>query len=287
MSCQRAFEMELEDLLLAPDSEELRSFEAHAQDCGDCSVELSLQRALVAKLRGAEASAAVWHPSDTLLLAYRSDPDGIEVAETARLRSHLSSCGPCHDAFEAFRWIAGTSRVAEEATEPLLQRLLAPLRGLLSGLPAPAALSAGAAIVLGLVVFPSQGPLSPDPGEGLIRGGHGDGPLPVAEETSPTAAQVVLVAGQRVAFDASAAERSGEVSLLLLLTRDAPDTLMAELDVPGFERSEITARRDARGRRFAVLPRRDIELEPGIHRVGLFVGSDAAAPLREYELEVR
>ncbi len=52
MSCQKAFEIDLEDLLLSPDSEEFRVFEEHSRSCSDCASELSSQRGLVARLRG-------------------------------------------------------------------------------------------------------------------------------------------------------------------------------------------------------------------------------------------
>ena len=50
MICNRAFEIDLDDLLIDPDSEDLRHFEIHAQDCPDCAAELELQRALLGRL---------------------------------------------------------------------------------------------------------------------------------------------------------------------------------------------------------------------------------------------
>ena len=50
MNCQRAYEIDLEDLLAEPESPELREFEAHCEGCASCAGELAMQRGLLARL---------------------------------------------------------------------------------------------------------------------------------------------------------------------------------------------------------------------------------------------
>jgi anti-sigma factor RsiW len=109
MSCSRAFEIDVEDLLAEPESLELGALESHSAGCPDCASELALQRGLMARLRGGDAADEARHPSDALLLGLRRDPDSLSDPDRAGLRAHLRDCPPCDDAFRAIGML-GTFR---------------------------------------------------------------------------------------------------------------------------------------------------------------------------------
>ena len=104
MNCTRAFDIDLEDLLVDPESAEFRDFEAHSASCSDCAGELALHRGLLARLKGEEIEQRE-HPADALLLRLARNPDKLRDAERTSLRSHLRDCAPCDDAYRATRML--------------------------------------------------------------------------------------------------------------------------------------------------------------------------------------
>ncbi len=100
MNCHRAYETDLEDLLLDTESEELREFEAHAESCRDCAGELALYRQLLARLKD-EPAPAQEHPADAVLLQLARRPESLSQEQRSELRAHLRDCHPCDDAYRA------------------------------------------------------------------------------------------------------------------------------------------------------------------------------------------
>jgi hypothetical protein len=147
MNCNRAFEIDLEDLLADPGSAEFSEFEAHSTSCSDCAAELALQRGLLARLKGEEV-VKVEHPADALLLRLARDPDKLHDAERASLRAHLGDCPPCDDAYRA------TLMLVPEPQPSPVARLAQALRGALvpSALPAWAPIAAGLVLAVGLTL---------------------------------------------------------------------------------------------------------------------------------------
>jgi hypothetical protein len=159
MNCQRAFEIDLEDLLVDPASPELREFEAHCEGCPDCAGELALQRGLLVRLKDSEPEKE--HPSDALLLRFRRDPDALPDAERAGLRAHLRDCAPCEDAYRA------TLMLVPEPERSPLARLSAALREWLVPSALPAWAPTAIALLLVSGVFLTLDPLGlryKDPG---------------------------------------------------------------------------------------------------------------------------
>ena len=147
MNCNRAFEIDLEDLLADPGSAEFSEFEAHSSTCSDCAGELALHRGLLTRLRSEEAEA-IEHPEDALLLRLARTPDKLPEAERSGLRTHLRNCAPCSDAYRA------TLMLVPEPQPSLAARLVESLRGALvpSALPTWAPVAAGLVLALGLTL---------------------------------------------------------------------------------------------------------------------------------------
>lgn len=174
MSCSKAYEIELEDLLLAPESQEFKDFQSHCETCESCAGELALQRSLLGTLRGDRPFEEIWHPADEDLLAYHKDRSGLAGGLAERISQHLSGCGECDDALEAFRIlavevpevVAAAQTAAETAAEPqpgILERVGDLVRGVFS--PGIQAIGAVGAAGLVLALFLSnQGAVDPDGG---------------------------------------------------------------------------------------------------------------------------
>ena len=147
MNCNRAFEVDLEDLLATPGSAELSEFEAHSATCADCAGELVLHRGLLARLRN-EQVEAIQHPTDALLLRLAQNPGKLPEAERTSLRTHLRDCAPCGDAYRA------TLMLVPEPQTSTVARLVETLRGALtpSSLPTWAPIAAGLVLALGLTL---------------------------------------------------------------------------------------------------------------------------------------
>lgn len=153
MSCTRAHEVEIDDLLLDAESPEARAFREHCETCVPCAAERDAALGLLAAL-GSRAASQVWHPDDELLLALRRDPEALPEAELARIRRHFRRCPPCRDAFLALRTLAVAARAgapgrrgAEGGWIARALAALAPLRAPLGRLAA-----AGALVLVGAVV---------------------------------------------------------------------------------------------------------------------------------------
>jgi hypothetical protein len=146
MNCFRAFEIDLEDLLLEPDSAELREFEAHCETGADCTAELGMHRGMLGRLSG-EVEAKE-HPSDALLLHFRRDPEGLSRSEREGILAHLRDCAPCDNAYSA------TLALVPEPQRSAVTRLLETLRSWLvpSAMPAWAPTAIAIVLVAGFVV---------------------------------------------------------------------------------------------------------------------------------------
>lgn len=165
MNCSRAFEIDLEDLLLEPASAECLEFEDHCASCPDCAGELALQRGLLARLTDEPAKAE--HPSDALLLRFRRDPEALSDAERRGVHAHLADCMPCDSAYRA------TLALVPEPQRSPVARFVASLRDWLSpgGLPAWAPSAAALLLMAGLFFTVSPfGTPQPDPGDPVTRG---------------------------------------------------------------------------------------------------------------------
>lgn len=147
MNCTRAFDIDLEDLLVDPESAEFRDFEAHSASCPDCAGELALHRGLLARLKGEEIEQRE-HPADALLLRLARNPDALPEAERTSLRAHLRDCAPCDDAYRA------TLMLVPEPQRSLLARVGEVLRSWLvpSALPAWAPVAAVLALLVGVTL---------------------------------------------------------------------------------------------------------------------------------------
>jgi hypothetical protein len=155
MNCHRAFEIDLEDLLADPESDDCRSFETHAAGCPDCAGELAVQRALLARLRDEEPQP-IEHPADAALLRLARTPDELSSEQRTSLRAHLRDCPPCDDAYRATLML-----VPEPAPSPLASALAA-LRGWLTPSAARAWVPIAAALVLAVGVTLRLGLPGPD-----------------------------------------------------------------------------------------------------------------------------
>jgi hypothetical protein len=100
MNCTRAYEVDLEDLLLDPGSAEFREFATHSEGCADCAAELALHRGMLARLKDEDTDAVV-HPSDASLLQLARRPESLTQEVRSELRAHLRDCHPCDDAYRA------------------------------------------------------------------------------------------------------------------------------------------------------------------------------------------
>lgn len=148
MSCHRAYEIDLEDLLLEPESQAFVEFEAHARGCEDCAQALSLERSLTAHLRGDTPGGLDWHPSDAQLLQYRAARGDLAEGLESRIQSHFSACAPCRDAFHAFSAMAHAP--VASAAPSLLERVALAARSLFLRPATASALAAALLAVFGL-----------------------------------------------------------------------------------------------------------------------------------------
>jgi len=155
MNCYRAYETDLEDLLLDPESLEFREFEAHSEGCPDCAGELALHRGLLARLKD-EPADRVEHPTDAVLLQLARRPESLEQEQRADLRAHLGDCHPCDDAYRATLML-----VPEPQLSPVARAVEA-VRGWLSPGALPAWAPVAAALVLAVGVFLRVGVLGPE-----------------------------------------------------------------------------------------------------------------------------
>jgi len=158
MNCFRAFEIDLEDLLLEPGSAELREFEAHCEACADCAAELTMHRGMLGRLSG--QVEAKEHPADALLLQFRRDPEGLARSDREGILAHLRDCAPCDNAYSA------TIDLVPEPQRSAMTRWLETLRSWLipSAMPAWAPTAIAIALVAGFVVnLDPLGLGTPDP----------------------------------------------------------------------------------------------------------------------------
>jgi hypothetical protein len=155
MNCYRAYETDLEDLLIDPESVEFREFETHCAGCSDCAAELALHRGLLARLKD-EPADAVEHPADAVLLQLARRPESLAQEERAELRAHLRDCHPCDDAYRATLML-----VPEPQLSPVARAVEA-VRGWLSPSALPAWAPVAAALVLAVGIFMRVGVLGPD-----------------------------------------------------------------------------------------------------------------------------
>jgi hypothetical protein len=141
MNCYRAYEIDLEDLLIDPESEELREFAAHSESCADCAGELALHRGMLARLKDEDADEVV-HPADEALLQLARRPESLSQELRTSLRAHLRDCHPCDDAYRATLML-----IPEPQLSPVARAVEA-LRGWL----APSAMRAWAPVAIALVM---------------------------------------------------------------------------------------------------------------------------------------
>ena len=130
-----------------------------------------LEERLLRELRTHPPEGLVQHPADHELAELHANPERVGAADAARLRQHLRSCGPCHDAWDAFTALALEQR---GAAAPSPEGQLSRLREWIVGRRLAASLAlAGAAGLAAILVLgtPDRGT---DPGRPA---------LPVAERT--------------------------------------------------------------------------------------------------------
>lgn len=288
MTCHRAYEIDLEDLLLEPGSPALLEFEEHASGCEDCAQALSLERALGAHLRGDVPGGHEWHPSDTELLGYRADPGAMAADLQSRIQTHFSACAPCRDAFHAFTALAH-SPVAEAAPS-LLARLADAARPLLRQPAFASGLAAALLAVFGLFLV-LGGPEQPAPGE-WTRGRPPRQLAPIVDPDPGTQRY-----GLRLIEDAPGVLSAGslpagallELELLVSATAASQDTLWVQASpVSGEGRPlEGPAHVVAGERPHARLQVAAEWLAPGTYEISLYQGDATAPPIHQYTLEVR
>ncbi len=285
MTERRPFESAA-DTLEGVESAEERAFLEWCAREGDSPEELGLYRTLSSRLRGEESDAD--RPSDDALLRLRSDPESLEPGERERLDAWLESHPAERDAFQAFRALAATARVAPERVS-WLQRAAATASSWMAGA-ARAAVPAALAAVLTAGFFLTVDPLGRP---GLTRGDGERGirpSLPTLPVEQPEASvEMLLLADQPNTLTGEALPPRGDALLRLVLPQAAPGrTLYVRVESEDGARAlrqpvDVSADEPTR----ATLALATAWLVPGTYRVELRSAPDAPDPLARYVLEVR
>ncbi len=212
MNCTRAFEIDLEDLLLDPGSAEFREFASHCEGCADCAAELELHRGMLARLKDEDADAVV-HPSDASLLELARRPENLTQEERTGLRAHMRECHPCDDAYRATLMLVPEPQLSPIARAALAVREFLSPSGMRQWAPVAIALVMAAGVTWQLDPFGLGEP------ELRYRGTPGEFALEVE----------VPEAGERGGF--------------ALYGIDDDDTVLLRVDVPdAWYGSEVTAK---------------------------------------------
>jgi hypothetical protein len=98
MSCDRAFRVDLTEVLLAGDAPGAAAFRAHYPTCRECAAEVRAWTELGLLLGGGGL-----HPAETRLLGFEDDPGTLPAVERAAVAAHVAGCPACRDELAALR----------------------------------------------------------------------------------------------------------------------------------------------------------------------------------------
>jgi len=127
VSCPRCDETDFAAFAADPRAPEWSALRDHYPRCAECAAEVARWSRLTGALAGAGDAARSAHPAEAQLLAYQSQPGGLERAERAAIETHLAGCAPCRSElnvlarFDFGALAAGAALAAsQEASEPSL-----------------------------------------------------------------------------------------------------------------------------------------------------------------------
>jgi Putative zinc-finger len=98
MQCDRAFRVDLAEVLLPGDAPGAAAFRAHYPTCRECAAEVRAWTEVGLLLGGGGP-----HPAEAQLLGFEDRPETLPAVERAAVAAHLAGCAPCRDELAALR----------------------------------------------------------------------------------------------------------------------------------------------------------------------------------------
>lgn len=193
MTCHRARDVDLHELLVIESSQDLDDFRAHYPTCPACAAEVAAWTALHLSLRGGSGELGE-HPAPDALLKFEQEPDALAAQQREAIESHLRSCRSCADESRA---LAGFDfdRVREQTTRtPQGISSLARSFALLKNLALRPAFAYGIAVVAllpAVALYLSNGPAPDATHRGLGAPPEGRRPPAIEGTSQPVVLELI------------------------------------------------------------------------------------------------